>query len=338
MAPFSKLSLRIRPFSKSIARLRASLAAEANTVTEGMKAFAIARKAGNSFLLRRNTHRLEKGLSMPNRRKTFAGEFIHETVETYLRVVDGSSEATPSLRWSSDVLRAYFAAVDDSDVRVAKARILWNQSQTHDLPAETTRAGRVPRAERDLTDLRPSARGPRPDLEAFTRLCHARRSCRWFEDRSISMKTVRAAMSAALQAPSACNRQPFDFYAVTDKRCIAEIVALPLGTKGFGADLPCLIAVVGDLSAFSEPRDRHLIYIDSSLAVMSFMLALTSAGLASVPINWPDLPHNHEELRRILGLAPWQVPIMLIGLGYPDPDGMIAYSEKRRVDEVLHEF
>jgi nitroreductase len=65
------------------------------------------------------------------------------------------------------------------------------------------------------------------------------------------------------------------------------------------------------------------------------MLALTTLGLGSVPINWPDLPENHEAMRGLLGLAPHQVPIMLIGVGHPKPDALIPYSGKRSVERVL---
>jgi len=100
--------------------------------------------------------------------------------------------------------------------------------------------------------------------------------------------------------------------------------------------LPSIIVVVGNLGCYDEIRDRHLIYIDSALATMTLMLALSSSGLGSVPINWPDIPEKHEKMRKLLRLSRWQVPIMLVGVGIPDPETKIAYSSKRTVDDVLH--
>ncbi len=142
-------------------------------------------------------------------------------------------------------------------------------------------------------------------------------------------------MKAALQAPSACNRQPFTFHAAIGRDIIRKISSLPLGTEGFGEDLPVLIAVIGDLANYAEPRDRHLIFVDAALAAMQFMLSITAQGLGSVPINWPDIPENHDALRRLLGLADHEVPVMLIGVGHPLPDGMIPYSAKRSVSDML---
>ena len=127
-----------------------------------------------------------------------------------------------------------------------------------------------------------------------------------------------------------------DYYMATEPEMIRNICKLPLGVRGYGDDLPAMIVVVGNLGCYDETRDHHLIYIDSALATMTLMLALTSSGLGSVPINWPDIPEKHQQMRELLNLKPWQVPVMLLGLGVPDPDTMIAYSSKRSVNDVLH--
>ena len=147
---------------------------------------------------------------------------------------------------------------------------------------------------------------------------------------------MRHAITAALESPSACNRQPFDYFLATEPAMIKKICELPLGVRGYGEQLPSIIVVVGNLGCYDEIRDRHLIYIDSALATMTLMLALSSSGLGSVPINWPDIPEKHEKMRKLLRLSRWQVPIMLVGVGIPDPETKIAYSSKRTVDDVLH--
>jgi hypothetical protein len=53
----------------------------------------------------------------------------------------------------------------------------------------------------------------------------------------------------------------------------SEVAATAMGTAGFSNNIPALIAVVGDLSAYPAERDRHVIYIDGGLATMQLMLA-----------------------------------------------------------------
>ena len=60
--------------------------------------------ADTSFLLRRNTHRLEKGLIMRPRRDVFALDYIEETVNQYAVCKELSAVTETELQWVHDVL------------------------------------------------------------------------------------------------------------------------------------------------------------------------------------------------------------------------------------------
>jgi nitroreductase len=318
---------------KRAAALDLCLDAERAATDAGIDAFAAsrARPVRSVPLLRRNVHRLEKGLSMPDRRPVFGEKYIVETVEVFARLVASPAAEPAELRWARDVLTQYFAVVTPVPGPVADALAAFRA-----IPGEAAGPdAHVPYPERDLGSKVARIGGALPDAMAFQALCTARRSQRWFADRPVAPEVLETAMAAALQAPSACNRQPFSFHAAVRRDLIRQIAALPLGTEGFGDDLPVLVAVIGDLGNYAEPRDRHLIFIDSGLAAMQFMLSITAQGLGSVPINWPDIPDNHAALRGLLGLAPHEVPVMLIGVGHPHPDRMIPYSAKRPVADML---
>ena len=98
------------------------------------------------------------------------------------------------------------------------------------------------------------------------------------------------------------------------------------------------MAVVGDLSAYPLERDRHLIYIDASLASMQLMLAAETLGLATCPINWPDIERAEQRIRDLLDLPPHERVIMLIAIGYGDPEGGVPYSQKKQSNVLVHEF
>ncbi|GAG52007.1 unnamed protein product [marine sediment metagenome] len=92
--------------------------------------------------------------------------------------------------------------------------------------------------------------------------------------------------------------------------------------------------LIGKLHAwFSEP-DRHLIYIDASLAAAAFLFGLEAQGLGSCCLNWPDLEPQERRMGKLLGLEPDERVIMLIALGYPDPEGLVTYSQKKRLAEL----
>lgn len=108
-----------------------------------------------------------------------------------------------------------------------------------------------------------------------------------------------------------------------------------MGTTGYADNIPLLIAVVGDLSAYFDERDRHVIYIDSSLSAMSFTLALETLGLSSCIINWPDIEIKEKKIQSILKLDNYQRVTMLISVGYADPEGMIPFSCKKDVKDAI---
>src|SRR5690606_13196170 len=63
----------------------------------------------NYYLLVRNTDRIEKGLLMRPRREIFAVDFIGETVDSYIGVVNKvAKENNPQIKWFTDVLLEYF--------------------------------------------------------------------------------------------------------------------------------------------------------------------------------------------------------------------------------------
>ena len=279
--------------------------------------------ADTSFLLRRNTHRLEKGLIMRPRRDVFALAYIEETVNQYAVCKELNAVNETELQWVHDVLSDYFSCVGSSPV-IEKARELFQQCQSE---AESYRSW-VP--------YESDARAPlTTNFEAFFELCRRRRSVRWYDGRAVPRDLLEQAVEAAAQAPSACNRQPFRFSIFDHPEDAARVGAITNGTAGFSQNFPCLIVVVGDLSAYPYERDRHLIYVDASLVSMQFMLALETVGLSSCPINWPDIEVMEQGMAEVLNLAVHERPIMLISVGYPDPKGSIPFSQKKSTADMI---
>ena len=276
----------------------------------------------SSALIRRNIHRLEKGLIMRPRRAVFASDYIVETLEVYQKAVQQGTLSDAELTWATDVLTEYFSVVEDNVV-IAKARALFRSCA----PGSNATPVCVPYAHSSLAETSVSF----ADLLA---LFKRRRSVRWYQQKPVAPELIRQAVNAATFAPSACNRQPYRFDLLSEPADAAEIARCAMGTAGFADNIPCLIVVVGDLSCYPAERDRHVIYIDASLAAMQLMLALETLGLSTCPINWPDIEQREAVLQQKLGLAYHERAVMLMAVGYADPDGGIAWSQKK-TDELL---
>ncbi|MAK43557.1 MAG: nitroreductase [Spongiibacter sp.] len=304
---------------------------EMDAVAAGKSAFyrSVSTPGFNSPLLRRNIHRLEKGLCFPSGKELFAEKYIEETVSAYHCATENHLHDTGELEWARSVLKRYFATVSIQNERVVSAYQRYldieNESDGGSLALTPFEFGSIPKVKESWG-------------EEFISLCESRVSCRWFEEKKVPRSKVEYAVNCATQAASACNRQPFQFLLIENPELKSKIVSLPFGTAGFGTDLPHLMMVVGDLSNFPLERDRHLIYIDSALATSQLLLGFTAQGLASVPINWPDVEVNHRSARELLGLENYHVPIMLVGFGIPLEQAKIPYSEKKGVEALLKTY
>ena len=269
----------------------------------------------NSALLRRNVHRLEKGLIMQPRRPVFATLYIEETVEAYQGMWSSDTFCSEEKSWAHDVLKEYFNAVQSAP-QIDRARAVFESVQSG------TCKSYIPysHADRVRTDI---------TKEQLHDLFKQRRSTRWFTTESVEESKINQAITMASLAPSACNRQPFNFYVTQSAQDAVEIAKMAGGTKGFAQNIQKLIAVVGNLSAYPFERDRHLIYIDGSLSAMQLMLAFETMGLSSCPINWPDVEDKERQISERLKLDTDQRVVMLIAVGYAQESGMIPFSSKK---------
>ena len=284
----------------------------------------------SSPLLRRNVHRIEKGLIMKPQRPVFAERFILETVQAFDRARATPEYSVEELRWAADVLEEYFSVVSDTTV-IQRARAAFGGGDTAAGPDDGRQGGNKPYPRSDSP-------APAISFEDLHKLYVRRRSVRWYLQKPVPAELICKAIDAAAQAPSACNRQPFRFILSTETEWAGRIAACAGGTAGYARQLPAIIVVVGDLSAYPLERDRHLIYIDASLATMQLMLAAETLGLSTCPINWPDVDSAEQRIREILKLPTHERVVMLVAIGYGDPESGVAYSQKKQGDLLVSEF
>lgn len=276
-------------------------------------------------LLRRNIHRLEKGLIMQPRRDIFGKAFIGETVDAFVLAVKQNALQESEGNWFNDVLSKYFEVVAP-DPKIDEEKNKYEKiCQENKI---LTQNQSIPYCYDDIkkTDI------------TFTQLevlFKQRRSVRWYRDKPVELHLINKAVDIATQAPSACNRQPFKFHTVMNKEKVKKVADCAMGTVGFSHNLQTIIAVVGDLSSYPAERDRHVIYIDGSLVTMQLMLALETLGLSTCAINWPDIEVREQLLDSLLNLDKHERTIMLLAVGYADPQGGIPFSQKKNSSNLV---
>jgi nitroreductase len=280
----------------------------------------------NVYTLIRNIHRIEKGLLMKPRRDVFALDYIEETVDCFIKIWNQDKvKEDDQYKWFFDVLKEYFET-SGKHPKIDELKFVFiDFTDVHNQKLDV---------EKSIPYFRDEIKKPNISFEDFYSLTKYRRSVRWFLDKKVPHKLIDKALLAAKQSPSACNRQPFQYRIFDEPSLLKEVSNLPMGIKGYAHGIQMLIVVVGNLDAYFDERDRHLIYIDASLSNMTFMFALETLGLSSCAINWPDIESLEVKMEKILALEKYQRPLMCMAVGYADPNGKVAFSEKRNLEYI----
>lgn len=313
--------------------------AEHQSVLKGKAAYhaSLLEISTSCALLRRNIHRIEKGLIMRPRRSIFGESFIDETVNCYMHAIISTQLIVTEKKWATDVLDEYFKVVDTTIIiEQAKKNYLKTRKE---LSGNFNIAAEFPSDDESFKPY-PYSNLPSTNISfsEIKQLFIKRRSVRWYQDKPVPFNLVQKAANIASFAPSACNRQPYRFMFCDEKVKTFEIAKCAMGTVGFAENLPAIIVIVGDLSAYPAERDRHLIYIDGSLAAMQLMLALETLGISTCSINWPDIASREHKIRKIIELKDYERIVMLLAVGYADSTGGIPYSQKKENNLILEDI
>ena len=281
------------------------------------------------YQLIRNTHRLEKGLSVPEdqRRSVFAEDYIVETVETLAKIRRNRNSPASGFSgteaWAYDVLREYFQVVVKTKT-INRAEEKFKKI----IPAGSGEPGsRFPMK-------RKTKENSKIKFSELRQLALQRRSVRKYRSESVPREKIDKAIQIAALSPSACNRQAFHFLVFDDPHWVEQISQILPGIDYQQGEIPCVVGIVGNQGAYFDERDRHLIYIDGSLAAMSFQLGLETLGLSSCCINWPAINSLENKMEKLLRLENYERIVMFLSVGYPDPEGLVPYSQKKVVDEI----
>ena len=156
-----------------------------------------------------------------------------------------------------------------------------------------------------------------------------RRSIRKYTTERVNNAMIKALLKAAMAAPSASNRTPWDFIVIKDRKQLDSLAdAHPYGKMLYEA--PLCIAVCGDTTV------SELYWVqDCSAATENLLLAATGLNLGGV---WLGVyPRNERviQVKRILQLPPHIIPLNLIAFGHPaeKKEARTQYDETRVHDD-----
>jgi nitroreductase len=159
----------------------------------------------------------------------------------------------------------------------------------------------------------------------------SRRNVRLYTDAPIAAEHLDRILEAGWRAPSASNRQRWDFVLVTEPASLERLSTVWQGARHLAAATAAIVLVLPEPD---EPRFLTIDQYDLGQATMAMMLAAADLGIGSGHSAVGD----QDACRSILGVPADRTCAYMLALGYPAdrPLRPIAEPDRRPFEEVVH--
>ncbi len=143
----------------------------------------------------------------------------------------------------------------------------------------------------------------------------ARRSVREYQLKDVDDSLVQDLLEAAMAAPSAVAKDPWEFIVVRDHTTRQRIVeGLPNG--GMLTDAALGIVVCGDLLRAHDGQLSYLLQ-DCAAAVENLLLAASMLGLGACWLGVHPRPTRIAHVRSLLAMPEQIIPVAIVSIGWP---------------------
>lgn len=165
--------------------------------------------------------------------------------------------------------------------------------------------------------------------DAFS-VIHSRKSVRNFTGAPVSKADLDKIIRAGMAAPTAVNKQPWQFVVVTDRKKLDKLAeGLPYA-KMLGKAGAAIVVCAEPGVAFEGSTEFAV--IDASLASENILLAIEALGLGGVwTAAYPD-KDRMAHVRRSLGIPASAIPLNVIPVGVPT--GEDKPKDKYKADKI----
>lgn len=146
-----------------------------------------------------------------------------------------------------------------------------------------------------------------------------RKSVRKFTDKKIEKEKVEQLVKAGMSAPSARNKQPWDFIVIDNEKILHELgEKLPYAKMLLHSKLA--IVVCGNINKSPEDEEKKYWVQDCSAATENILLAAQALGLGAVWTAAYPVLERVKTVCEVLNLPNKVIPLNVIPIGYPDED------------------
>lgn len=286
------------------------------------------KKAKNSFKLIIDTHKIEKGLSLPNPKIFFGKANLESVVNRIMNDNFVNTSNNTSIDMSIGAVNAYFDKFSSSINDDENMKNLYNKisNQCKNNFHQSLSASGIKKIE---------------PIEAFEQsqaisFLATRASCRNYSDKKVDLETVRHILELAKTAPSQCNRQSVKVHYYNNYDEVQSLLKIQATTAAFSENISNLFVVTSDISAWMGPQQRNQLYIDGGIFSMSLLLACHTYNLGAIALNLAVTHLTEKNIKNLGNIPDNERVIMMIAFGYKTESQDLVYAASPRF--TLDEF
>ena len=172
----------------------------------------------------------------------------------------------------------------------------------------------------------------------FLNLVRNRQSVRQYSNKPVEREKIERCLEAARLAPSASNRQPWEFI-VIDNPQVKEAVAGKTFSKliffnRFSLQAPILIVIISERESMINKigkrlKDKPFTLIDIGIAAENICLQATESGLGTCILGWFD----EKGVKEVLAIPQSNRIELIITMGYPESE-VIRPKKRKELDQI----
>lgn len=152
-----------------------------------------------------------------------------------------------------------------------------------------------------------------------------RKSIRKYSNKEIKDSIILKLLKSAMQAPSACNQQPWEFVVIDDEETLTKLSKMSSGAWMLGTVSKAIAVIMTNTTKSPLMREQ-----DCAAATQNILLEATHLGLGSCWIGVYPKMDRVELADRLLNVPSESHVFSLISLGYPEKEEQI----KERFDPL----
>ncbi|MCD8237978.1 MAG: nitroreductase family protein [Clostridiales bacterium] len=283
-------------------------------------------RAAQESKILRQTHMIEKGMSLSKPRKGFGQAKIAELFE----MLDGYLK----LGFSPSAIPFQNAVIALNEYVIMQKNMGYENSELNEKLSNYQKYLEVNNSAGIIKDTKQNIE--EQAHKEYPVFFNSRHSMRQFRPEKVKTEDIKAAVCLVQKAPTACNRQASRVYFYKDEKTNCALGELISGNTGFDGEVNNYLVITADVSAFYDSFERNQIYVEAGIFAMALVEAMHYYGIGSCVLQNGEYKKKNKKFKKICGNIPENERIILFAaVGYYKDEFTYAASMRKNIDDVL---